>query len=91
MARSGEPLEPPSAGRWEVGLARRWRRLRDEVPSRSMHDPTAVFAGALLWTGWLTVTVGGVHPGVRHHELRPETAGENPENPARWWPLPRHG
>ena len=91
MARSGGPLEPPSAGRWEVGLAWRWRRLRDEVPSRSMHDPTAVFAGALLWTGWRAVTVGGVHPGVRHHELRAETSGENPENPARWWPLPRHG
>jgi len=33
MARSGGPLEPPSGGRWEVGLAWRWRRLRDGVPS----------------------------------------------------------
>jgi hypothetical protein len=56
-----------------------------------MHDPTDVFAGALLGAGWLAVTVGGVHPGVRHHELRAETSGENLENPARWWPLPRHG
>jgi hypothetical protein len=56
-----------------------------------MHDPTDVFAGAVLGTGWRAVTVGGVHPGVRHHELRAETPRENLENPARWWPLPRHG
>ena len=91
MARSGGPLEPPSGGRWEVGLAWRWRRLLHEVPSRSMHDPTDVFVGVLLGTGWRAVTVGGVHPGVRHHELRAETSGENLENPARWWPRPRHG
>jgi hypothetical protein len=91
MARSGGPLEPPSAGRWEVGLVWRRRRLRDEVPYRSMPDPTNVLAGALLGTGWLAVTVGGIRLGVRHHELRAETSGENPENPARWWPLPRHG
>jgi len=91
MARSGGPLEPPSGGRWEVGLAWRWRQLRDEVPYRSMHDPTDVFAGVLLGTGWRAVTVGGIHPGVRHHELRAETSGENLEHPARWWPLPRHG
>src|SRR5512132_2656741 len=55
---------------------------------RSMYDPTDVLAGALLGTGWLAVTVGGIHLGVRHHELRAETPRENP---ARWWPLPRHG
>ncbi|MDP9209814.1 MAG: hypothetical protein M3O65_15270 [Actinomycetota bacterium] len=56
-----------------------------------MHDPTDVLAGALLGTGWRAVTVGGIHLGVRHHELRAETPREHPENPARWWPLPRHG
>ena len=91
MARSGGPLEPPSAGRWEVGLAWRWRRLRDGVPYRGMHDATDVVAGALLGTGWRAVTVGGVRLSGRHHELWAETPGENPENPARWWPLPRHG
>jgi hypothetical protein len=91
MARSGGALEPPSAGRWEVGLAQRWRRLGDGVPYRGMHDPTDVVAGALLGTGWLAVTVGGVRLGVRHHELRAEAARENLENPARWWPRPRHG
>ena len=91
MARSGGPLEPPSSGRWEVGLAWRWRRLRDGLQYRSMYDPTDVLAGALLGTGWLVVTVGGIRLGVRHHELRAETAGENPQNPARRWPLPRHG
>ena len=88
MARSGGPLEPPSGGRWEVGLAWRRRRLRDGLQYRSMYDPTDVLAGALLGTGWLVVTVGGIHPGVRHHELRAETPRENP---ARWWPPPRHG
>jgi hypothetical protein len=88
MARSGGPLEPPSAGQWEVGLAWRRRRLRHEVPYQSMHDPTAVLAGVLLGTGWRAVTVGGIHPGVRHHELRAETPRENP---ARRWPRPRHG
>ena len=88
MARSGGPLEPPSSGQWEVGPARRWRRLRDGLPNQSMHDPTDVLAGALLGTGWRAVTVGGIHLGVRHHELRAETPRENP---ARWWPLPRHG
>jgi len=58
---------------------------------RGMHYPTDVLAGALLGTGWLAVTVGGIRLGVRHHELRAETAGENPQNPARRWPLPRHG
>jgi membrane-associated phospholipid phosphatase len=58
---------------------------------RGMHDPTDVLAGALLGTGWLAVTVGGIHLGVRHHQLRAETAGQNPENPERRWPLPRHG
>ena len=81
-------LEPPSGGRWEVGLAWRWRRLRDGLQYRSMYDPTDVLAGALVGTGWLVVTVGGIHLGVRHHELRAETPRENP---ARWWPLPRHG
>jgi hypothetical protein len=85
MARSGGPLEPPSGGRWEVGLAWRWRRLGDGL------HPTDVLAGALLGTGWLVVTVGGIRLGVRHHELRAETARENPENLARWWPRPRHG
>ena len=33
MARSGEPLEPPSAGQWEVGLAWRRRRPASRVPS----------------------------------------------------------
>jgi hypothetical protein len=50
-----------------------------------------VVAGALLGTGWLAVTVGGIRLGVRHHEYGAETAGENLENPARWWPPPRHG
>ena len=58
---------------------------------RGMHDPTDVLAGVQVGTGWLTVTVCGIRLGVRHHELRAETAGENPENPARRWPLPRHG
>jgi undecaprenyl-diphosphatase len=58
---------------------------------RGMHYPTDVLAGALLGTGWLAVTVGGIRLGVRHHQLRAETAGENPQNPARRWPLPRHG
>ena len=58
---------------------------------RGMHYPTDVLAGALLGTGWLAVTVRGIRLGVRHHELRAETAGGNPENPARRWPLPRHG
>jgi len=58
---------------------------------RGMHYPTDVLAGALLGTGWLAVTVRGIRLGVRHHELRAETAGKNPENPARRWPLPRHG
>ena len=58
---------------------------------RGMHYPTDVLAGALLGTGWLVVTVRGIRLGVRHHELRAETAGENPANPARRWPLPRHG
>jgi hypothetical protein len=56
-----------------------------------MHDPTDVLAGVLLGTGWLAVAVRGIRLGVRHHELRAETAEENPENPARRWPLPRHG
>jgi membrane-associated phospholipid phosphatase len=56
-----------------------------------MHYPTDVLAGALLGTGWLAVTVGGIRVGVRHHQLRAETAGENPEIPVRRWPLPRHG
>jgi membrane-associated phospholipid phosphatase len=51
---------------------------------RGMHDPTDVLAGVLVGTGWLAVTVRG----IRHHELRAETAEENP---ARRWPLPRHG
>jgi undecaprenyl-diphosphatase len=58
---------------------------------RGMHDPTDVLAGVLLGTGWLAVTVCGIRLGVRHHELRAETAGENPDNRARRWPLPRHG
>jgi len=58
---------------------------------RGMHYPTDVLAGVLLGAGWLAVTVRGIRLGVRHHELRAETAGENPQNPARWWPLPRHG
>ena len=91
MARSGGPLEPPSGGRWEVGLAWRRRRLGDGVPYRSMQLSTDVVAGALLGTGWLAVTVGGIRLGVRHHEYGAETAGENLENPARRWPLPRHG
>ena len=91
MARSGGPREPPSAGRWEVGLVWRWRWLGDGVPYRSMHLSTDVVAGALLGTGWLAVTVGGIRLGVRHHEYGAETAGENLENPARRWPLPRHG
>lgn len=62
----------------------------DRVPYRSMHDPTDVLAGALLGTGWRAVTVDGI-PGVRHHQLRAETPGENPETPAHWWPLPCHG
>ena len=56
-----------------------------------MHDPTAGLVGVLVGTGWLAVTVCGIRLGVRHHELRAETAGENPQNPARRWPLPRHG
>ena len=58
---------------------------------RGMHYPTDVLAGALLGAGWLAVTVRGIRLGVRHHELRAETAGKNLEKPARWWPLPRHG
>jgi membrane-associated phospholipid phosphatase len=58
---------------------------------RGMHYPTDVLAGALLGTGWLAVTVGGIRLGVRHHELRAETAWANPQIPARRWPLPRHG
>jgi undecaprenyl-diphosphatase len=58
---------------------------------RGMHYPTDVLAGALLGTGWLAVTVRGIRLGVRHRELRAETAGGNPESPARRWPLPRHG
>src|SRR4029453_4606603 len=61
---AGAPIGRPVGGRaggGGGGVARRRRRLRDEVPSRSMHDPTAVFAGALLWTGWRAVTVGGIH------------------------------
>jgi undecaprenyl-diphosphatase len=58
---------------------------------RGMHDPTDVLAGVLVGTGWLAVTVCGIGLGVRHHELRAETAGENPDNRARRWPLPRHG
>jgi membrane-associated phospholipid phosphatase len=58
---------------------------------RGMRYPTDVLAGALLGTGWLAATVGGIRVRVRHHELRAETAGENPQNPARRWPLPRHG
>jgi hypothetical protein len=42
MARSGGPLEPPSGGQWEVGLAWRWRRLRDGVPYRSMRGRCAM-------------------------------------------------
>jgi hypothetical protein len=91
MARSGGPLEPPSGGQWEVGLAWRRRRLRDGLQHRSMYDPTDVLAGALLGTAWLVVTMGGIRPGVHHHELRAETPRENPENPARWWPPRRHG
>jgi membrane-associated phospholipid phosphatase len=53
-----------------------------------MHYPTDVLAGMLVGTGWLAVTVRGIRLGVCHHELRAETAGENP---ARRWPLPRHG
>jgi undecaprenyl-diphosphatase len=58
---------------------------------RGMHYPTDVLAGALLGAGWLAVTVRGIRIGVRHHELRAETAGKNPREPARQWPLPRHG
>jgi undecaprenyl-diphosphatase len=58
---------------------------------RGMHDPTDVLVGVLVGTGWLAVTVCGIRRGVRHHELRAETAGEDPANPARRWPLPRHG
>jgi membrane-associated phospholipid phosphatase len=65
-----------------VALSRRYR---------GMHDSTDVLAGAMLGTGWLAGTTRGVRLGVRHHELRAETVGANPENPARWWPLPRHG
>jgi hypothetical protein len=56
-----------------------------------MHDPTDVLAGVLVGTGWLAVTVRGIRRGVGHHELHAETAEENPDNPARRWPLPRHG
>lgn len=55
---------------------------------RGMHYPTDVLAGALLGAGWLAVTVRGIRLGVRHHELRAETAEEKL---ARRWPLPRHG
>jgi membrane-associated phospholipid phosphatase len=58
---------------------------------RGMHYPTDVLAGALLGAGWLAVTVRGIRIGVRHHELRAETAEKNPGEPARQWPLPRHG
>jgi hypothetical protein len=88
MARSGGPLEPPSSGRWEVGLAWPWRRLRDGLQYQSMHHPTDVLTSAQLGTGWLVVTVGGIHLGIGHHELRAVTPRENP---ARWWPPPRHG
>jgi len=83
-------LEPPSGGQWEVRLAWRWRRLRDALPNQSMQYPLMCLQ-ALLGTGWRAVTVGGIHPGVRHHELRAETPRENPKNPARRWPRPRHG
>jgi hypothetical protein len=63
-----------------------------EIASAALGDcwvPWEVgFAGALLGTGWLVVTMGGIHLGVRHHELRAETPRENP---ARWWPPRRHG
>jgi hypothetical protein len=90
MARSGGPLEPPSGGRLggRVGVA--LATARDVLQYRSVYDPTDVLAGVLLGTGWLVVTVGGIHLGVRHHEFRAETPRENP-NPARWWPPPRHG
>jgi hypothetical protein len=64
-------------------------RAAARVPGHAR--PADVLAGALLGTGWLVVTVRGSLPGVRHRELRAETAGENPANPARRWPRPRHG
>jgi membrane-associated phospholipid phosphatase len=82
MARPGRPLEPPSGRQGEVALSRMYR---------GMHYPTDVLAGALLGAGWLAVTVRGIRLGVRHHELRAETAEKNPERPAPWRPLPRHG
>jgi hypothetical protein len=67
-----------------VALATAARR----APVPEHDDPTDVLAGALLGTGWLVVTVGGIHLGVRHHEFPAETPRENP---ARWWPPRRHG
>jgi hypothetical protein len=59
------------------------------VPGHAL--PADVLAGALWGTGWLVVTVRGIRLGVRHREFRAETAGEDPANPARRWPRPRHG
>jgi hypothetical protein len=57
----------------------------------SDHIPIGMLAGALPRTGWLAVTVRGIRLDVRHHELRAETAEKNAGEPARRWPLPRHG
>jgi hypothetical protein len=74
MARSGGPLEPPSGGRWEVGLAWRWRRLRDGVPS-----------GLFLFGSAVVIVLVGVLVGLLLAKVASRDAFGRADTPVDRW------